>query len=392
MPDAETLRATGNPPDRAILKKMAQFELIAMRIGPGPHLKGRQLPAGITPEEFDYTYTALTHAEMSRLGIYTIGEAYSSGVMIGLPPVMNFGPPALRDRIVNEVLGGDRTIALAVTEPHVGSDVANLTTTATLTADGRFYVVNGLKKWITNGRIMVNGKAQPSDYFTTAVRTGGPGMKGISVLVIPFAEGVSVRPIKTSGSSSAGTALVEFDNVKVPADHLLGKLNGGFPVIMTNFNKERWAMVSGILPACREVVTECYKWVNQREAFGKPLAKQPVLMHKLGAMTAELEAIQAYFDAITYAMNHLPAGEQAQKLAGPIALLKFRATRAMHQIVDDAVQIFGGRALTQTGMGQKVEHLQRVYKFGAILGGAEEILTSLAVRQAFRAFPPSARL
>ena len=119
-----------------------------------------------------------------------------------------------------------------ITEPHVGSDVAQLRTTATLTPDGRHYIINGEKKWITNGVF--------ADYFTTAVRTGGDGMGGISMIVIDrHAPGVNVRRMKCSGLWASGTAYITFEDVKVPVENLIGVENKGFKYIMWNFNSER---------------------------------------------------------------------------------------------------------------------------------------------------------
>ena len=101
-------------------------------------------------------------------------------------------------------------------------------------------------------------------------------------------------------------------------------------------------------------------------------------------MIAATEANQAWLESITYQMTLMPYAQQSVHLAGPIGLLKMYATRAAHEIADDAVQIFGGRGLTSTGMGRTIEMFHRTYKFDAILGGAEEVLGDLGVRQALK--------
>lgn len=106
-------------------------------------------------------------------------------------------------------------------------------------------------------------------------------------------------------------------------------------------------------------------------------------------MIAHVEADQAYLENITYQMTQMPYAQQATNLAGPIGLLKMFATRSAHEIADEAVQIFGGRALTQSGMGRVIEMFHRTYKFDAILGGAEEVLADLGVRQALKRMPRS---
>ncbi len=114
--------------------------------------------------------------ELGRPGAGGLQWGLIGGTCIGLPPIIKFADKQLRDRIVGPCLRGEKWICLAITEPSAGSDVANIQTTAVKTPDGKHYIVNGLKKWITNGIF--------SDYFTTAVRTGGKGMGGISLLVI----------------------------------------------------------------------------------------------------------------------------------------------------------------------------------------------------------------
>ena len=141
----------------------------------------------------------------------------------------------------------------------------------------------------------------------------------------------------------------------------------------------------------RTVLEECLKWTHQRLVFGKPLITQPVIRQKLARMIGLVEANQAWLEQVTYQMNHLSYTEQAKSLSGPIGLLKTFATRSAHEIADNAVNIFGGRGVTQTGMGRVVEMFHRTYKFDAILGGAEEVMADLGVRQAMK-FMPNAKL
>lgn len=127
---------------------------------------------------------------------------------------------------------------------------------------------NGCRKWITNGMF--------SDYFVTGCRTE----KGFTVLLIPRDENVETKQIKTSYSTAAGTAFVQFENVKVPVDNILGEEHKGFIVIMSNFNHERFMMVCGVVRMSMTVVEECLKWCNQRIVFGKKLVEQPVMRQK----------------------------------------------------------------------------------------------------------------
>ena len=175
----------------------------------------------VPPEKWDLFHEMLVTDELSRTGSGGFVWNLIGGFGIGCPPVMKFGSQALKDRIIPGILSGDKRICLAITEPDAGSDVANLTCEAKLSEDGKHFIVNGEKKWITNGIW--------SDYFTTAVRTGGPGMGGVSLLLIERTEGVSTRRMDCQGVWSSGTTYITFEDVKVPVGNLLGKMNKGFP-------------------------------------------------------------------------------------------------------------------------------------------------------------------
>ncbi len=222
-----------------------------------------------------------------------------------------------------------------------------------------------------------------ADYLVTGCRTA----KGFSVILVPKSDNIETKRIKTSYSTAAATTFVQFDNVKVPVDHLLGKEDEGFKVIMSNFNHERWVMVCFGVRWMRTVTEECLKWANQRIVSGKPLNQQPIIRAKLAKMISLTEACQAQLEIITYQMCNMSYEQQSKLLSGPIGLLKTYSTRCEHDVADDAVNIFGGRALTQGGMGRVVEMFHRTYKFDAILGGTEEVLADLGVRQAMKLMP-----
>ncbi|KAJ3325513.1 hypothetical protein HDU76_013160 [Blyttiomyces sp. JEL0837] len=383
-PHAAQLEEEGGKMPKEIYQAMGRFGLLASRIGPGAHLKGFNLPGGVKPEEFDYFHELIAHEEVAAIGSPGFCDGLGAGFVIGLPPVLAFGNKDMIAKYVPPVLKGDKRICLAITEPTVGSDVANIACTARKTPDGKYYIVNGCKKWITNGHF--------ADLFVTAVRTGGPGMGGISMLLIERSEGLNTKQIKTSYSSAAGTAYVTYDDVKVPVENLIGKEGAGFPIIMYNFNHERWLIIAAVNRGSRLVTEESFKWATSRKVFGKALIEQPVIRFKLAQMFSQVEAIQNWTEMITYNMTKLSYKEQSTVLSGPIALLKFQSTRVAHQVSDEACQIFGGRAITKTGLGSIVESFQRTYKFGSILGGSEEIMADLGVRMAMKAYPKNAKL
>ncbi|KAH6913048.1 acyl-CoA dehydrogenase [Coprinopsis sp. MPI-PUGE-AT-0042] len=358
-PDARAREEDGKPPSPSVIEAMAKVNLHAMRMGPGKHLKGLELMGGIVkPEELIITQ------ELARSGCRGYGDGLMAGSVIGLPPVLNFGSDEIKKKVIPEVLSGKKPICLAISEAFAGSDVGGLKTTARKSEDGKHWIINGTKKWITNGTF--------AHYFTVGCKTED----GFTVVLVERGEGVETKAIKTSYSPAAGTAFVTFDNVKV-----------------LNFNHERWVMICSSARSQRLIVEECLKWTTQRKAFGKSLHSQAVIRSKLAAMISRAEAVQSWLENITYQMNNMSYKEQAKYLAGPIGLLKSTATSYAQSTATDAVQIFGGRGITRTGMGQFIEHYHRtVPSTRKLLGGAEDVLSDLGVRQALRAMPKDARL
>ncbi|TFL03927.1 acyl-CoA dehydrogenase [Pterulicium gracile] len=379
--DAQAREADGKRPSLDLIHKMHEYEIHAMRMGPGKHLKGRTLMGGIVkPEEFDYFHELIVTQEFARCGARGYGDGLQGGMVIGLPPVLNFGSEELKAKVVDDVLAGKKFISLAISEAHAGSDVMGLQTTAVKTEDGKEWIINGTKKWITNGVF--------SDYFTVGCKTED----GFTVILVERGEGVETRQMKTSYSTTAGTAFITFDNVRVPVGNTLGEEGGGIYVILSNFNHERWVMCCASARSQRSIVEESFKWITQRKAFGKPLHAQPVVRNKLAGMISRAEAGQAWLENVTYQMNNMSYKQQASKLAGQIAFLKSYLTGSAQETARDAVQIFGGRGITEDGMGRFIAHYHRTIGFDALLGGAEDVLKDLGVRQALRAMPQDAKL
>lgn len=187
--------------------------------------------------------------------------------------------------------------ALSLTPPHdaAGSDVAALRTTATLSSDGKYYIVSvfwgpvstplsrpqvsGSKKWITGGLW--------ADYMTAAVRTGSPtsGASGLSFLVIPLnSPGVKRRRIRVSGLHASGSTFFELNDVKVPVENLIGKAGDGFRMIMANFNPERFNLSIMCIRMARNAVEEAWKHALTRKTFGKPLMSHQIIRAKFGSV------------------------------------------------------------------------------------------------------------
>lgn len=145
----------------------------------------------------------------------------------------------------------------------VGSDVANITTTARLSNCGKYFVVDGAKKWISNGMMC--------DFAVTAVRTGSDssGAEGLSLLLVPLeSPGVTRRRLKVGGQISAGTTYIELDQVKVPRENLVGEEGHGMKYIMNNFNHERISMAISVTRGARVALSTAFEYCLKREAFG----------------------------------------------------------------------------------------------------------------------------
>lgn len=321
------------------------------------------------PEEFGGTGTAfnLFHGlvqteELARPGAGGICASLMTHG-IGLPPVLAMGSPELQRRIAPDVLSGDKIICLGITEPGGGSDVANLKTKAE--RKGAAYIVNGAKTLITSG--------MRADYITLAVRTGGPGIGGVSLLLVETDRpGVSRTALAKMGWLSSDTATIHFDDVEVPAENLIGPENAGFGGIMRNFNGERLGMSQQANAFARICFEDALDWARQRETFGKPLVTNQVIRHKLADMVRRIQATQAWIDHCAWCVLNDKA------FPGDFALLKVQATQTMEFCAREACQILGGASFVR---GSRIERIYREVRVMAIGGGSEEIMFDLASRQ-----------
>jgi acyl-CoA dehydrogenase len=319
------------------------------------------------PEEFgglktDPFMSIVTTQELARTGAGGIAASLMVHG-IGAPPIVAAGSAELKARIIPQVLRGERIIALAITEPSGGSDVANLRTAAR--REDEFYVVNGGKCYITGG--------MRADYFTVAVRTGGAGAGGVSLLVIPAdSAGVTRTKLDKMGWWASDTAEIFFQDVRVPVENLVGGEGRGFPAIMVNFNHERLALAAGAIAYARVALEEALEWAQQRQTFGKRLADHQVIRHKIAEMTRHVNASQAYLEMTAWRLT------QGESPVADICLLKVQATQTMEFCAREALQIIGGAGYMR---GMKSERIYREVRVNAIGGGSEEIMRDLAARQ-----------
>jgi len=301
--------------------------------------------------------------EIIRCG--SVGLASSLGsAAIGLPPVLALGSPEQKERFIPPVLRGEKIAVLGVTEPNAGSDVANIRTRAVRRGDR--YVVNGTKTFITSGT--------RADLVTAAARTGGPGAKGVSLLVIERGTpGFTVsRNIEKMGWHASDTAELAFMDCEVPAENLLGAENEGFRGIMVNFEKERLYLAVEAYTVAEMALELSVGYAREREAFGRPLTGFQVTRHKLAGMATSVEAAKRFTYSVAAMIG---AGRKALK---EVCMAKNFATSVCDRVVYDAVQIHGGYGYCREYL---VERLYRDSRLFSIGGGTTEIMNEVISKQ-----------
>jgi acyl-CoA dehydrogenase len=318
------------------------------------------------PEEYggiacDRHFKIIASQELARAG----SGGVSAGLMshsIGAPPIAALGTESMKRRVLPDILAGRSISALAITEPGGGSDVARLRMTAR--RDGDDFVVNGEKTYITSG--------MRADYYTVAVRTGGPGAGGVSLLLIERDRaGFTRTKLAKTGWWASDTATLHFDECRVPAENLIGNENDGFRGVMLNFNDERMGLAASSLAFARVAYEDALEWARLRNTFGTALIERQVIRHKLVDMAQRLAAGEAYLESLAWRVD------QGEAPIADLCMLKNHATQTLAFCASEAVQILGGVGYMR---GSRVERIAREVKVNAIGGGAEEIMKDLASR------------
>ncbi|MBW1754988.1 MAG: acyl-CoA dehydrogenase family protein [Deltaproteobacteria bacterium] len=317
------------------------------------------------PEEVGGDGGDLSHvlvaAEEMVLGGKSVGTCVGLGSHgIALPPIVKFGTEAQKARYVRPTLTGEKVSALGITEPGGGSDVAAVQTKAV--RDGDRYIVNGAKTFITSGT--------RADFITTAVRTGGEGHGGISMLIIDSdTPGFSVASkLKKTGWWASDTAELAFEDCCVPAENLIGQEGAGFLMIMTNFVAERLMLAGQCVAIAELAYRESVAYAKQRHAFGKSLSGFQVVRHKLADMATQIAAARALTgECITRFLN----GEQTPSMA---AMAKNAASDMCSSVCDQAVQIHGGYGYMREYVVERLYRDARLYPIG---GGTREIMNEI---------------
>ena len=297
--------------------------------------------------------------EMIRAGSVGLVAGLGS-YSIAMPPVLSMGTEKQKQKFLVPVLKGEKISALGITEPNAGSDVANIRTRAV--RNGDHYIVNGSKTFITSGC--------RAHFITTAVRTGGAGYKGVSLLMIDSSTpGFTVaKKIRKMGWNASDTAELSFVDCRVPVENMLGGEGQGFVGIMINFQNERLALAVMAHAVAELALEESIKYAKTREAFGRTLSGFQVTRHKLVDMATRVEVAKQFNYRVAAKMQ---AGQDAIR---DVSMAKNFACEVCDKVVYDAVQIHGGYGYAREYL---VERLYRDSRILGIGGGTTEIMKEI---------------
>lgn len=351
-PHIETWESEGITP-RNIWKRAGELGLLGIRYS--ENYGGQNL---------DFTFAFIRALELGKSGC--------AGVVLGLevqadmatPALANYGSHFLKEKYLAPAIAGEQICGIAVTEPFAGSDVAGIQTRAI--RDGNYYLLNGSKMFITNG--------SQADWLCTLARTDeGDGHKGFSLFVVPtHLPGFKVsRKLNKMGYRSSDTVELSFEQLKLPADHLIGEEGLGFHYQMEQFQEERLVGAIGILGQCERAYELTKQYIQQRQAFGKTLSKMQVTQHKMADMLTDICALRGI---IALCIGSVLNKKNATQL---ISMAKLFGARALLRTVDQAVQLHGGYGYMEE---YEVCRAYRDAKLLSIGGGSDEIMKQIIAK------------
>lgn len=316
-PHAEEWDAKGGFPDD-IFPKAGKLGLLGVRFDPKWGGSG-----------LDYWYTVILVEELVR--DRDIGAVVGLMVQCEMATsvIHAHGSDALRQEWLVPAIAGERIAALGVSEPGGGSDLASLQTHAKL--DGDDYIINGSKIFISNGA--------RADFVTLAVRTGGPGPKGVSLVVCPTdSNGFSVgRRLEKVDQHSGDTVELFFDDMRVPRKNLIGEEGRGFRYIMQTFQGERLVLSTMMNALCRDVMQETLAYIGERKVFGQTIGSMQVWRHRMADHLTDFEASES----LTYrAADQLVSGDPKGEVT--VSMSKLYGAELIRRLVLDCAHAYGG--------------------------------------------------
>ena len=351
-PHAEEWDEAGIFP-KELFKKAADLGLFGIRVDPKWGGSG-----------LDWWATAAYLEGFSYCNNGGVGMAIFVQSEITLPVLEELGNDEQREEFLKPAVAGDRIAALAISEPGGGSDVASLTTRARI--EGDELVITGQKLWITNGT--------RADFMVMAVRTGGEGHRGISMVLFPTdVKGFSVgKKLKKVGNLASDTAELFFDNCRIPARYVLGELGKGFYYTMHNFQGERLAAAISSVAMMERAIEYAVAYGRERRAFGRPIGQFQVWKHRFAEHLTSVEAAKW----LTYrALDLINRGERAVR---EITMAKLFTSDLSQKVTYDCMQIFGGFGYTTD---YPISRFWRDARLSTIGAGASEIMKEILVKE-----------
>jgi alkylation response protein AidB-like acyl-CoA dehydrogenase len=320
------------------------------------------------PEEFgglnlDLFYTTIFLEELQKVNSGGFAAAIWAHVYLAMTHLEKEGSKAIKDAYLTPSILGEKVGCLCITEPFGGSDVAGMRTTAV--KNGDTYIINGSKTFITNGIY--------SDYLVVAAKTNTElGNKGMSIFVVDRnTKGIQSTNLEKLGWKASDTAEISFDNVVVPASHLLGEEGKGFPYIMQHFALERIIMGVNAHARAEFALEYAIKYMSERTAFGKTIDKFQALRHKISDMASEIEMCKEFNYSVIYRLNK---GEYVVKEA---TMSKLVATRIADEVIYQCLQLLGGYGYMEE---YPMARMFRDSRLGPIGGGTSEILREIIAK------------
>jgi citronellyl-CoA dehydrogenase len=352
-PHVEAWEAARIWPAREVLKKMGGLGLLGLNY----------------PEEYggggvDYWYSAVLLEELGRADCAAVPMGIAVHTDMATPALAEFGSDDLKRRFLAPAIAGDLVAAIGVSEPDAGSDVAAIRTRAV--TDGDDYVINGSKMWITNGT--------QADFVTLLVRTSGErGFRGMSLIVVPTdTPGFHVsRKLEKLGNHASDTAILTFEEMRVPQINRIGEEGLGFMLQMKQFQRERLAGSLMSTAGMEKIIRLTIAYCRERQTFGRPLIDNQVIHFRLCELLTEVEALR---QLNYHCVRLLVAGEDVTK---EVSMAKLKAGRLAREVADSCLQFHGG-------MGYVEEYpMARYFRDARLLsigGGADEIMLGIIAK------------
>ena len=313
--------------------------------------------------DVDFFFAVIFIEETSKVFSGGFFITFAVQQFMSSPYIFKHGSEKLKEKYLTKAISGELTCAIAITEPNAGSDVANIKTTAI--KEGDYYIVNGSKTFITNGYY--------GDVLITVVKTKPKsGFDGVSLLVIDKnSEGITATKLKKLGWHSSDTAELSFDNVKVPAENLLGEENQGFVYLMGGLQLERLAGAIAGVSASESALDYSLQYMSEREAFGRSINKFQVLRHRVAQIASEIESIKHF---VYHCCRLHQDNEYAVK---ECSMAKLLSTELSDKVMTQCLQFFGGYGYMEE---YKIARMFRDSRIGTIGGGTSEIMREIIAK------------